>query len=115
MAQSVSVEWNGDRARAAGQEGCATGSLHAAEYLLSVSQPLVPHEEGTLERSGRATSDGDGNAAVSYDTEYAVRQHEELGWQHPLKGQAKYLEEPFLAEQTSMQELIAAAIRRGLQ
>lgn len=31
-------------------------------------------------------------AVVSFNTIYALRQHEELEWDHPLDGQAKYLE-----------------------
>lgn len=38
--------------------------------------------------------------AVSYGLPYALRQHEELGYEHPKGGEAKYLEKPFL-ENTS--------------
>lgn len=115
MAQSARVEWRGGQAKEAARAALAEGTLTAAEHLLGVSQPLVPHEEGELERSGRATGDPGGlSASVSYDTDYAVRQHEELTWRHPLKGQAKYLEEPLLAERDTFGEIIGAVVRRAL-
>ena len=33
--------------------------------------------------------------AVGYSLPYSVRQHEELGYNHPLGGEAKFLERPF--------------------
>lgn len=36
------------------------------------------------------------SAEVGYDLPYAMRQHEELSYNHPKGGQAKYLEQPFL-------------------
>ena len=99
------------RARAAEARGLAV----AAEHLLGVSRQRVPHEEGTLERSGVAGVDDQTlEAAVSYDTVYAVRQHEELTWRHDPGRTAKYLERPFEEEQETMVALVAAEVRRTL-
>ncbi len=35
--------------------------------------------------------------SVGYDLPYALRQHEELGYNHPKGGEAKFLENPFNA------------------
>jgi hypothetical protein len=101
---------------AAERAGALKGLKVAAEHLLQKSRELVPHEEGTLERSGTVTVDeANLRAAVSYSTPYAVRQHEELTWRHDEGRQAKYLEEPMNSEQAVMRELIAAEIRRSLR
>ena len=36
-------------------------------------------------------------AAVSYDTPYAIRQHEDLSYKHDAGRKAKYLEDPLNA------------------
>lgn len=101
---------------AAEREGALKGLQKAAEHLLQVSRELVPHEEGTLERSGTVTVDeANLRAAVSFDMPYAVRQHEELTWKHDEGRKAKYLEQPMHTEQATMRELIAAEIRRSLR
>lgn len=110
---SVSFTWNGGEVADEAREGAERGIALAAEHLLGVSRQLVPLEEGTLERSGVASSDGL-EAAVSYDTVYAVRQHEELDWRHDQGRQAKYLEQPMIEERDAMAEILAAQIRRAL-
>jgi hypothetical protein len=49
----------------------------SAEYLLKRSNLTVPFDTGQLRRSGKASVDTKRKqAAVSYDTDYAVRVHE---------------------------------------
>lgn len=112
----VKFVWHGDEVKRKEREGRNKGLRAAAEHLLAESQRLVPIEEATLERSGVASVDeAKGQAAVSYDTVYAVRQHEELTWRHDPGRSAKYLEIPFNTERKVMQEIIAAQIRRSLR
>lgn len=112
----ASMSWNGDEIEALIGEGFVDGIGAAAEYLLEVSRQIVPIEEGTLERSGAATLDRvEEQAAVSYDTVYAVPQHEHLEWQHDPGRSAKYLEGPFNEEQDTMLDIIAAETRRALR
>lgn len=124
MAQRSELKLNVGDLDALLQAGAVKGLNVALEHLIQVSREQVPHEEGTLERS--STPDGDGNGgiaideaelrgAVSYDTPYAVIQHEDLTFRHDEGRKAKYLEDPFDAEQQTMQELIAAQIRRSLR
>jgi len=114
MAQTTRLTWNGHLADARARAGAERGVALAVEHLLGASRQRVPIEEGTLERSGVASTDGL-TGAVSYDTVYAVRQHEELTWQHDPGRTAKYLENPALEEQGTMLELIAAQVRRALR
>ena len=100
------------------------GLVKASEHLLQVSNTLVPIEEGTLERSGVASVDeATLRAAVSYDTPYAVNQHESMDFRHPGPGNtnpaavgrvAKYLEVALTGEAQTIEEIIANEIRTAL-
>lgn len=112
----VRLTWNGDEVKRKEREGRNKGLRLAAEHLLGASLPLVPLRDSPLEQSGTASVDeSKGKAAVSYDTPYAVVQHQRLDFHHPKKGQAKYLEQPFATEAEVMKGLIAAQIRRSLR
>ena len=105
-------------AEEAGLKALRTG----AEAILTEAIDKAPIDTGTLRRSGTVTvgklPDGErvfeaaeaGNEMkdafpekigkekavyISFNTPYAWRQHEELGYNHPLGGKAKYLEDPF--------------------
>ncbi|MFF5228448.1 hypothetical protein [Dactylosporangium sp. NPDC000521] len=116
MAQSARITWNGAAISEAVREAAADGVTIAAEHLLGEARPLVPIEEATLERSGAVVVDRDAlAAAVVFDTEYAVRQHEDMTYRHDQGRQAKYLEEPRERERDTMLELFAARVRRAMQ
>jgi len=111
---SVKATWNGDKALAAFAQNKAMGLRLAAEAVLDASNARVPFRDGELKESGKAITDGD-EAAVSYDTPYAARQHEEVGWNHPNGGQAKYLETALQDTATEVGKIIAHQIGRGLK
>lgn len=86
------------------------------EHLLQVSRSVVPIEEDTLERSGVASVDpATCTGAVSYDTPYAVKQHEDLTARHDPGRTAKYLERPAVTEADTVLDIVAASIRRATQ
>ena len=73
------------------------GVLDFGGQVLGGATQIVPIEEGTLGRSGQTSTETQGQAgvgAVSFDTPYAVRQHEELDYRHDEGRSAKYLERP---------------------
>jgi hypothetical protein len=110
------IRWDGDAALAAIRAGAVRGVRLGAEHLLQVSRARVPIEEATLERSGVVSVDESSvTAAVSYDTPYAIRQHEELGYRHDGGRTAKYLEGPLHEENGTITEIIAAQVRRALR
>ncbi len=105
-------------AEQAGIKALRTG----AEAILTEAIDETPIDTGTLRRSGTVTvgalpdgaqvyeaaesgrdmkdafpgPEGKEKAVyISFNTPYARRQHEELGYNHPLGGKAKYLEDPF--------------------
>jgi hypothetical protein len=97
----------------AGRRGAEQGLFLASEHLLKESREQVPHEEATLERSGKATQDGL-TAAVSFNTPYAVVQHEDLTLAHDAGRNAKYLEKPMNSERTTFGQIIATSVRREI-
>lgn len=114
MTQRVTYRSNIPVVDEAARAGAEKGLGLALEHLLAEARKLVPIEEGTLERSGTASRDGL-RGVVSFDTPYAVRQHEELTWRHDEGRQAKYLEQPWTGEADTMRALIVAQIRRALR
>lgn len=102
-----------ERLRAAGVRGAERGIVLGTEHVLGVSREHVPHEEATLERSGKASQEGL-RGAVSYDTPYAVVQHEDLTLAHDPGRTAKYLENAFNSERTTVAKIVATAVRREI-
>ena len=96
------------------KSGGEKGVRDAVEFLLTESNKSVPHDEGTLERSGEASVDGT-RGAVSYDTPYAVKQHEDMSLHHDGKGQAKWLELTMAQERDAVGQIIATTVRKGLE
>lgn len=90
------------------------GAELAAEHLLGEANKTVPIEEASLERSGAASTEqtgGETALAVSYDTPYAVVQHESLHFQHDQGRSAKWLENAFNSEGDKALDVIARAVR----
>ena len=115
MSMSCSVKWYGAKVKAEERVGAARGLMLAAEHILEEATRIVPLLEGTLMRSGVASVDaGALRAAVSYDTVYAVYQHEGLDFAHPNGRQAKYLEQPLNSERAKCAALIAREIKTSL-
>lgn len=105
--------------------------------LAENSAPLCPFDSGNLvstlkaEVNGSIVAVGNSNrkavrvgkglvskkyvitGTVSYDTEYAMVQHENMEFYHPTPGtQAKYLEQPFLSMKEKFKSNMKNAIRR---
>ncbi|MEV5509047.1 minor capsid protein [Streptomyces orinoci] len=116
MSQSAHLSWNGSAATAAIRQAAARGARLGAEHVLQVSRQKVPIEEGTLERSGTVSVDEQqATAAVSYDTPYARRVHEDLTARHAPGRSAKYLESVLPETAGEVQALIAAQVKRTLR
>ncbi|GAU67683.1 hypothetical protein SSP35_05_02500 [Streptomyces sp. NBRC 110611] len=110
------LQWNGAEVTGALRQAAARGALLGAEHVLQSSRQRVPIAEGALERSGAASVDEQHlTAAVSYDTPYARRVHEDLNARHSPGRSAKFLESVLPQEADTVQALIAAQIRRALR
>lgn len=87
------------------------GVALAAEHVLGEANKKVPIEEATLLRSGTVSTDpGNFTAAISYDTPYAVKQHEDMHLRHNDNRTAKYLENAMNSEVKVAAEIIRKTI-----
>ena len=112
---TMTVKWYGEKASGAEKKGAARGLMLGAEHVLEEANRLVPIEEGTLLRSGTASVDESAlRAAVSYDTLYAARQHEDMTYRHDAGRQAKFLEQPLSSERGKVNDLIAREVKKAL-
>ena len=125
-------------AEEAGLKALRTG----AEAILTEAIDETPIETGTLRRSGTVTvgalpdgaqvyeaaesgtemkdafpgQEGKEKAVyVSFNTPYARRQHEELGYNHPLGGKAKYLEDPFNRNKNKVLKYADKQVKKALE
>jgi hypothetical protein len=125
-------------AEEAGLKALRTG----AEAILTEAIDETPIETGTLRRSGTVTvgalpdgaqvyeaaeagsdmrnafpgPEGKEKAVyISFNTPYARRQHEELGYNHPLGGKAKYLEDPFNRNKKKVLKMADLQIKKVLR
>jgi hypothetical protein len=114
--QRNELTWNGPRVERKLRAAAVAGLGQWAELVLQESREQVPLDEATLERSGVTSVDPDDlAAAVSYDTPYAVDQHENMQWNHAPGRKAKYLEDPWNASADTAADLLAAHFRRALR
>lgn len=97
------------------QRASARALTLSTEHLLGVAASRAPIEEGILEGSGKATvDDADLIGAVSFNTPYAVRQHEDMGLRHDAGREAKYLERSATEERATIARIHATELQRGL-
>ncbi|WP_327368725.1 minor capsid protein [Streptomyces sp. NBC_01217] len=115
MTQRTRLNYQGRRLwTSRGRRLASDGLRNALEHILAESRRIVPLEESTLERSGRVHVDGL-EGAITYDTVYAVVQHENLDYKHAPGREAKYLEKPMTTERQTALALMAVPLRRWLR
>ena len=85
------------------------------EYIADLSRQQVPVDTGALRDSCAVDVDGSGlQGTVSYNTDYAVDQHENLTYGHHNGGNAKYLEDPVNESVSVVQQITANAFREKM-
>ena len=113
---STRFRWDGRFVSQNVRKAAADGMRDAAEHLLEYANRTVPIEEGTLMRSGQADVDSETlEASVSYDTPYAVVQHERLDFKHDPGRRAKWLELSLNEREEPLQRYIARKIQESLR
>lgn len=90
-------------------EAAEQGAVAGAEVIKQEAIERAPAETGELRNSCNTDADGL-EATIYFDTPYAVRQHEELGYHHEI-GEAKYLENACIEAREAVGQIIAAKIR----
>ncbi|MBR3795964.1 MAG: hypothetical protein IKK34_08050 [Clostridia bacterium] len=99
------------------QMGGQKGVFDALDHLKSVSQDQVPLDQGPLKASASVDVSADGTSGtVSYDTPYAVVQHENTWYSHQRGRKAKYLEDPVNdpSVQNEMVQLLGGGLKSEL-
>ena len=85
-----------------------------AGLILQKSNEIVPFDEGILEASGMVDVDAmAGKATVSYDTPYAVAQHENTEYNHDFGRKAKYLQSTMDEHGDEALDLMARVMRES--
>lgn len=100
------------------KRGGKKATWSALDYLATESKKQVPLDTGALMNSCVVDVNEDGTeGTVSYDTPYAVRQHEVTTYNHQRGRKAKYLEDPAYnsAVQSKMVELAKQAFSTELE
>jgi hypothetical protein len=111
--EGVTVKWHGEKAKETVKQASARALFMSAELLLGAANRTIPIEKDSLlERSGKPSVD---NAllvaAVSYDTPYARRQHEDLTYHHSPGRRAKWLQLTLDEQTAAIRELFARVLR----
>lgn len=116
MARNFRLTWHGPTVARQIRQGAARGLLLSAEHVLGESNNVVPLDESPLMHSGVASVEESSlTGMVSYDTPYAVVQHERLDYRHAPGRTAKYLENSLNGARAEVFALIAAQIRRAMR
>lgn len=117
MSQNFKLTSRFPQAQALIKAGVRRGVQSAALDLLGKAQNLAPVDTGDLRGSGNTEfqdTAGGYTGTVGFAAEYATVQHEDLTFEHPQGGQAKYLEEPYLENLERYKDALRNTIGEGL-
>lgn len=98
--------------------GSKRATWMALDHLATVSKQQVPLDKGPLQNSCYVDVNEDGSeGTVSYDTPYAVKQHENTWYLHQRGRKAKYLEDPVNSSQvqSEMMQLAQAGMTSEME
>ena len=110
------MEWMGDKVT---EDVIAAGIKalrESAEHVGTEANKTAPIDEGTLRRSmGVSVDESEGQAVISYDTEYALRLHEETGFRFSdPSARRKWLELTVQEQQAAVRNYIVDAIKAAM-
>ena len=108
----ANLDWRGDKISADIKEVLSTALYCGGEIVRQEAVQRAPKDRGTLRLSAKTTVDGN-KAAVSFNTKYAARQHEEVGYHHS-EGEAKYLENAVTAKRQDFLNHVTEQVRKAL-
>ena len=133
-------KWHGAKAIKIAQQAGIEALRVGGEAILTEAIDETPVLSGTLRRSGAVTVGGLPNSEqvfaaaeagkehkdafeeelgkekavyISFNTPYARVQHEEIGYNHPTGGKAKYLEDPANQEGARLMNHVGKRIREA--
>lgn len=99
-------------------QAAADGVGEACDELLSLSRDEIPYDQGDLSNSGKVDVEVSRplvTGAVSFDTPYAVRQHEDTSLSHQDGRKAHYLGDPLRANVDRLLGHVADRMRDAIE
>ena len=86
------------------------------EFILQESNKIVPHDEGTLMRSGNTSIDENSKTgSIYYDTKYAIRLHEHPNYTFQKGRQGKWLETTLRTNNKQLLDYMKKKLQEGLR
>lgn len=110
------VRWTGEEVIRATTRDGARALFAGADFILEKGNETVPYLEGILEASGHVSVDEARLVGVvSYDTPYAVKQHEDITLRHTGKRRARWLVLTMQEQMYRVLQLMADQLKRSFQ
>jgi molybdopterin-guanine dinucleotide biosynthesis protein A len=114
MTMDNRVVWRGDEVIKATSRDAERALFRGAEFVLAKANETVPYLEGILAASGHVSVSGL-VATVSYDTPYAVKQHEDITLRHSGKRRAQWLRLTLQEQMYRILQLMADQLKRSFE
>lgn len=105
--------WKSKQISAKVHDAALQGLVGGGNVILKESNQRAPLEEGALVESGKVIVHGQ-QVTISYDTPYAIKQHEDLRLHHPNGRRAKFLESALKENTNTVQQYVADEIGKVL-
>ncbi len=106
------LNWFGGKVEGEVKERAAKAIMESLEYILGEANKIVPHDEGTLQRSGGTDINKNSlRGTVYYDTPYAAKLHEHPEYNFQKGRQGKWLEKTIYANKEKIKKYIANKIK----
>ena len=114
VSKVIKVSLNAGKFQLATSRGSRRGMFAAMDAYGAVTKAQVPLRDGPLRDSGNSSVSADGKTGCySYDTPYAVVQHENMQFQHQHGRKAKYMEDPL--NDMLVQKIMLALLQRDIK
>lgn len=115
MAKYYNVNWFGDDVKKKVMTANEKAITLGLEFIKQESVKVAPKDTGMMEKSAQVKIAADGKTGyVSYDTPYAIKQHEELDYRHAEGRIAKYLELPLQQNSKKALEIMGRVLKGTL-
>jgi hypothetical protein len=93
-----------------------TGDLRGSgQGIINKTVVAEGNKDGSISHKGKPPQAEVYNGMVTFTAKYAVRQHEEMEYNHPQGGQAKYLEQPFKENTDKYIKHLADSVKKAVE
>lgn len=115
MTNITKFTWRGKELQGKMLQQGMQGLLDAGELILDASNQKAPIDEGVMIGTGDVTADESTKSVViSYDSPYAIKQHEDTTLKHKNGREAKFLQSAVQENTQRVTDILASALKAGL-